>query len=68
MEFGIWELCIPLPLFQCSGINRKLMYRFCSHEKKSVVDNHIENTSQPLQRSLTSFVTNDYEKINIANN
>jgi len=56
--------------------------RFCNHtinhEKKSIVDNHIEsakhkaaeqkhkNNPQPLQSSLLSFTNNDRDKINIA--
>ena len=55
---------------------------FCNHtinhEKKSIVDNHIEsakhkaaeqkqkNNPQPLQSSLLSFTNNDRDKINIA--
>ena len=60
----------------------KLYCHFCNHninhEKKSIVDNHIEsikhkaaeqkhkNNPQPLQSSLLSFTNNDHDKINIA--
>ena len=60
----------------------KLYCCFCNHtinhEKKSIVDNHIEsakhkaaeqkqkNNPQPLQSSLLSFTNNDRDKINIA--
>jgi hypothetical protein len=60
----------------------KLYCHFCNHiinhEKKSVVDNHIEsakhkaaeqkhkNNSLPLQRSLLSFTNDDRDKINLA--
>src|SRR6185369_11818207 len=60
----------------------KLYCHFCNHtinhEKKSIVDNHIEsakhkaaeqkqkNNPQLLQSSLLSFTNNDHDKINIA--